>query len=254
MEENLTRTIALRDDFNEDNLESPFDRLMGEDGRWSTEDLWRPGGYSQYRNFEKPIKEAIHAVEVTLGESAAQDHFALEHIMIPVGKGAYRKVSRYRVTRYGAYMVFGYSDKPEFKHYFATQTIQAERLPGVLASLQDEYNAKLEAVSRSQKGLLVSETIAGFEFRQLILENGGPTIPAPALRTHALSVIESYGLTEGRDYWYVRYGSDKRALMYAKASCDAVTARIRLAGRAVDDVTTGQIRAVNASKTRTITD
>ena len=58
--------------------ESPFDGLMGEDGRWSARDLQEPAGYSKWQDFESAIQRAERAITNTEGAVSAGRHVIME--------------------------------------------------------------------------------------------------------------------------------------------------------------------------------
>ena len=107
--------------------ESPFDGLMGEDGRWSARDLQSPAGYVEWRKFKDAIERAFQAIANVEGVSAAQGHIGGAAKSSPQPNGGHREVEDYSLTRYGAYMVSMNGDprKPEIaaaQSYFAVRT------------------------------------------------------------------------------------------------------------------------------------
>ena len=132
---------------------SPFDGLMGEDGRWSARDLMEAAGYAKWENFEEAISRAIQSITNT------EDGVSAGHHVIPdvrkyedaTAFGGFRKSKDYRLTRYGAYMVFMNGDprKAEIaaaQAYFATKTREAEVQQGP-ASIPQTYAQALRAAA-----------------------------------------------------------------------------------------------------------
>lgn len=130
--------------------ESPFDGLMGEDGRWSARHLAARFGYARWSDVRDGIGRAKAAIDNTGGEGAAQDHIEAGLTMIATGKGARREVEDFRLTRYGAYMwaMNGDPRKREIaaaQTYFAVKTRQAE--VGSTPELPQTYAQALRAAA-----------------------------------------------------------------------------------------------------------
>lgn len=144
--------------------ESPFDGLMGEDGKWSARDLRTVAGYTEWRKFEDAIDRAKAAIVNADGETAGQHHIVGADNMVSVGSGVQRVVEDYRLTRYGAYMVFMNGDprKPEIaaaQSYFAVKTREAEVQPQLSpldilkqqVQLMEEQERRTAELERQQK-------------------------------------------------------------------------------------------------------
>lgn len=125
----MTRTtVAFPDD------QSPFDAIKSTDehgDHWRGRQLMPNLDYTDWRNFQRAIKQARTACAVELGEAAAQDHFVETTAMVPTGSGALRSVPDYRLTRAACYMTAmrGDANKPAIAKalvYFAARARQAE--------------------------------------------------------------------------------------------------------------------------------
>ena len=121
---------------------SPFDAIRREDvigEHWLARDLERPLGYDSWRRFEESIERA--KVAVNNAGMEARDHIADAVKLVKSGIGAERKITDYRLTRFGAYMVAMNGDprKAEIasaQTYFAVKTREAETAPRALTEDQ----------------------------------------------------------------------------------------------------------------------
>lgn len=109
--------------------ESPFDGLMGEDGRWSARDLQGLMGYSRWENMSPAIERA--KVSAKNQGMVVEEHF-LGSQENPSEQGG-RPRKNYRLSRMAAYLVAmnGDPNKAEVaaaQAYFATKTREAEVL------------------------------------------------------------------------------------------------------------------------------
>ena len=146
--------------------ESPFDALMGEDGRWSARDLARALAYSEFRWFESCALKAREAIATLEGDVSAGRH--IDEVLTAYAAGFGKKqIKDYRLTRYGAYMALGYSTKPELKHYFAVKTREAEMRPAfdpaqltrkqiLTMALEAEERAELAIAERDEMREIVA--------------------------------------------------------------------------------------------------
>jgi DNA-damage-inducible protein D len=112
---------------------SEFDRIRKTNSSgneyWSSRDLARVLGYTDYRNFEQVVQKARLAC-FNSGQKI-DDHFVDITDMIPVGKGAQRPVKTTLLSRYACYLAIQNADpsKPNVavgQNYFAVQTRRQE--------------------------------------------------------------------------------------------------------------------------------
>ena len=96
---------------------------------WSARELMAALEYTEWRNFKKAIDSAMTACEAS--GYAASGHFVEANKMIPLGKGAQRRVDDWRLSRYACYLIVQNGDpsKPVValgQTYFAVQTRRME--------------------------------------------------------------------------------------------------------------------------------
>lgn len=104
---------------------------------WSSRQLWKVLGYTEYRHFMPVIDKAKIACENS-GQRVT-DHFEDILEMVSIGSGAERQVDAVKLTRYACYLVVQNSDPgktivAQAQSYFAIQTRIAE------VQQMDEYN------------------------------------------------------------------------------------------------------------------
>lgn len=126
---------------------SPFDALMGTDGRWSARDLMTLVGYDKWQNFEAAIERA----KLTAQNSgiSVQDAFVQVSQVTDVGNLGQQERADYRLSRHAVYLVAMNGDprKPEIaaaQTYFAVKTREAEQ-PKSELELARDYVRALEA-------------------------------------------------------------------------------------------------------------
>lgn len=108
---------------------SPFDAIMGEDGRWSARDLQGLMGYSSWQKFQVPLKRATTTAR-NQGRVVEDEFSQVTQLTRSVNQGQQEKTD-YRLSRFAAYLLAmnGDPNKPEVaaaQAYFATKTREAE--------------------------------------------------------------------------------------------------------------------------------
>jgi DNA-damage-inducible protein D len=96
---------------------------------WSSREIAKVLGYSDYRNFERVMEDARTAC-FNSGQSVA-DHFVDVTDMIEIGKGGKRPVKTVMLSRYACYLAIQNADPgkeivAQGQTYFATQTRRQE--------------------------------------------------------------------------------------------------------------------------------
>lgn len=190
--------------------QSPFDGLMGEDGRWSARALAARFGYARWSDVRDGIGRAKAAIANTSGEVAVHDHVEVGLTMIQTGKGAQRQVEDFRLTRYGAYMwaMNGDPRKSEIaaaQTYFATKTREAEvgRELSPLEILKQQVSL-MEEQERRTKAL---------EQRQTVVEAKISAIEGEYDEFTALAYAKLHDLFTHRSY-LSRLGKEATRLMH----------------------------------------
>lgn len=97
---------------------------------WTSRELSKALGYTDYRNFLEVARKAWTACSKS-GQNP-YDHFVMFNEMISLGKGAMRQVDSIKMTRYACYLSVQNADpsKPivaQAQSYFALQTRRAEK-------------------------------------------------------------------------------------------------------------------------------
>jgi DNA-damage-inducible protein D len=123
---------------------------------WSARELAKALTYTEWRNFTSAVRGAMTACESS--GHAASDHFVEANKMIPLGKGAQRKVDDWRLSRYACYLIVQNGDpsKPVValgQTYFAVQTRRMELADAASADV-------LAGLDETQRRLVAREQLA----------------------------------------------------------------------------------------------
>jgi DNA-damage-inducible protein D len=187
--------------------ESPFDGLMGEDGRWSARDLMPALGYDTWRR----LSDAVERAMVSAGNQGMDvDHMFLQVTQVAeVGNlGAVQKQD-YRLTRMAAYLTAMNGDprKSEIaaaQAYFATKTREAEVRKDLspLEILKQQVALMEEQEARTRR----------LEARQAVVEAKVSAIEGEYDEFTALAYAKLHDLPTGRPY-LSRLGKEATRLM-----------------------------------------
>lgn len=127
---------------------SPFDKIrrIDDEGEyWMDEKLGETFGYSEYSKFTPVVNKAKVACEKS--GNLVENHFAHVSVIVKLGSGSKREVTRTRLSRYAAYLCALEADASkkivaEAKTYFAIRTREAE----VAEALENEMDADLRQI------------------------------------------------------------------------------------------------------------
>lgn len=108
---------------------------------WLGRELGKVLEYGEYRKFLNVIDKAITAC--IKSEQPLEDHFVQVGVMVPIGSGAKRETTDYKLSRYACYLIVQNSDsnKPAValgQTYFAIQTRRQELLDEEIKNLSEE--------------------------------------------------------------------------------------------------------------------
>lgn len=143
-----------------DSVASVFEAIRHQDSEggefWSARDLMAALEYTNWRNFKDAVQAAMKACEAS--EFAVSDHFDPSIKMIPLGKGAQRRVDDWRLSRYACYLIVqnGDASKPVValgQTYFAVQTRRMELADAARADA-------LAGLDETQRRLIAREQLA----------------------------------------------------------------------------------------------
>ena len=123
---------------------------------WSARELAKALTYVRWERFPGVVAKAREACEAS--GNTVSDHFVEANKMIPLGKGAQRKVDDWRLSRYACYLIVQNGDpsKPVValgQTYFAVQTRRMELADAVGADA-------LAGLDETQRRLIAREQLA----------------------------------------------------------------------------------------------
>lgn len=126
---------------------------------WSSRDLARALGYSDYRNFLVVMRKAWKACQNS-GQNP-NDHFVRFNEMIKAGKGAEREVETWLMSRYVCYLAVQNADPTKVivsqaQTYFALQTRRAEKYLDEAFSEEEEKRLLLRGEMKKHNSRLAS--------------------------------------------------------------------------------------------------
>lgn len=108
---------------------------------WLGRELGKVLEYSEYRKFSNAIDKAI--TSCIKSGNIVENHFVQVDVMVPIGSGAHRKTSDYKLSRFACYLIVQNSDptKPAValgQTYFAIQARKQELLEEEIQQLSEE--------------------------------------------------------------------------------------------------------------------
>lgn len=142
---------------------SPFDGLMGEDGRWSARDLMKQMNYSTWQKFQVPLERAM-ATARNQGHDVGSEFSQVTRPNRSVNPAS-APMNDYRLSRFASYLLAmnGDPNKDEVaaaQAYFAVSTREAEinRSKSALELLRDQVDMAI-AHERKMKELDSRQTV-----------------------------------------------------------------------------------------------
>ena len=173
-----------------------------EDGHefWTSRDLSRLLGYSEYRNFLKIVEKAKAACRTMRLDP--QDHFVDVTDMIEIGKGGRREVDNIHLDRYACYLIAQNGDPRKRQIAFAQNyfAIQARR-----QELADQHGVDFDTLSENQKRLYLRD--------QVVAENKRLMSAAKASGVHSGA---DFGKFNNRGYQGLYGGRGKEEIQQYK--------------------------------------
>ena len=173
-----------------------------EDGHefWTSRDLSRLLGYSDYRNFLTIVEKAKAACRTMRLDP--QDHFVDVTDMIEIGKGGRREVDNIHLDRYACYLIAQNGDPRKRQIGFAQNyfAIQARR-----QELADQHGVDFDTLSENQKRLYLRN--------QVVAENKRLMSAAKASGVHSGA---DFGKFNNRGYQGLYGGRGKEEIQQYK--------------------------------------
>jgi DNA-damage-inducible protein D len=128
---------------------------------WYARELQGALQYKEWRNLQKVISTAQIACKIS--QQSVSDHFVEVNKLITAAKGAQRKVTDYKLTRYACYLIVMNGDPRKEvialgQTYFITKTFQRELTETIIT--QKEYATFQDAGYRGLYGGMTAKDIA----------------------------------------------------------------------------------------------
>ena len=142
---------------------------------WLARDLQVLLGYGKWENFEKVIKRAMQACELS-GQNIV-DHFPDVRKTIEMPKGAEKTISDYMLTRYACYLIAQNGDSRKEKiafaqTYFAVQTRKLEIIEKRISEFERITARKKLAQSEKELSSVIFEQTGGGQNFGIIISKG----------------------------------------------------------------------------------
>jgi DNA-damage-inducible protein D len=188
--------------------ESPFDGLMGEDGRWSARGLQQLMGYARFEDFKRIVERAKQSA-ANSGHDAEDSFSVITERVVTSGNTPDVQRVDYRLTRHAAYLTAmnGDPNKAEVaaaQAYFAAKTREAEVRKDLspLEILKQQVALMEEQEARTRR----------LEARQAVVEAKVSAIEGEYDEFTALAYAKLHDLPTGRPY-LSRLGKEATRLM-----------------------------------------
>ena len=170
---------------------------------WNARELQRALEYTEWRNFKKVIKKAMDACKGSNIE--ASEHFVEVNKMFPLGNGAIRKSTDYKLSRYACYLIVMNGDPAKEvialgQTYFLDNMDYEELAANLFRATQAESKLRRDNI-KSKNDANETHYIVGKKVRQTIAELGGTMpekLPKPEKNIKQLEKEQKMGLKNKR--------------------------------------------------------